>query len=84
MPSIADQADLKQVPGSNLVTVPVAINGAPKQFLLDIGTHPTRVSQAAVAELGLPETTKLATPIPLTSSSPIWAWASPVRPMFGL
>src|SRR6185437_11591344 len=33
-------------------------NGTAKQFLLDIGTDPTQVSQAAVAQLGLPENTK--------------------------
>ena len=58
LPDIADKVDLKQLHGSNLVTVPVAINGAPKQFLLDIGTRPTRISQAAVTQLGLPEATR--------------------------
>ena len=37
------------------MTVPVEINGKPKQFLLDIGTNPTEVSQATVAELSLPQ-----------------------------
>ncbi len=46
------------LPGTNLMLVPVAINGTPKQFLLDIGTNPTEVSQAAVTQLGLPENTK--------------------------
>ena len=62
-PLIADKVDLKQVPGSNLVTVPVLINGAPKHFLLEIGTRPTIVSQRTVAELGLPEKSKLTTPL---------------------
>ena len=53
-PSLADQADLVQVPGSDLRTVPVAINGQAKQFLLAIGTGPTEISQEAVADLGLP------------------------------
>ena len=59
LPSVADTVDLKQVPGSDLMTVPVEINGTPKQFLLDIGTNPTEVSQAAVTELGLPENVKM-------------------------
>jgi len=58
LPDVADKVDLKQLHGSNLVTVPVAINGVPKQFLLDIGTKPTRISQAAVTQLGLPEATR--------------------------
>jgi len=55
---LAASADLKPVPGGDLVTVPVEVNGTPKQFLLDIGTNPTEISQAAVAQLGLPESTK--------------------------
>ena len=58
LPLLAASADLKPVPGSDLMTVPVEVNGTPKQFLLDIGTNPTEISQAAVAQLGLPETTK--------------------------
>ena len=64
LPQIAATARMKQVAGSNLVTVPVAINGTQKQFLLDIGTRPTVVSQAAVGELGLPQISKLTTPLP--------------------
>jgi len=64
LPDVAAQVHLKQVAGSNLVTVPVVINRTPKQFLLDIGTRPTIVSQAAVAELGLPENRKLTVPLP--------------------
>ena len=55
LPDMADKVDLKQVRGSALVTVPVAINGVPKQFLLDIGTRPTRISPATVTALSLPE-----------------------------
>ncbi|HUO03249.1 MAG TPA: M56 family metallopeptidase, partial [Rhizomicrobium sp.] len=54
LPTLADQIDLNTVPGSDLRTVPVAINGRPRQFLLDISTGPTEISQAAVADLGLP------------------------------
>lgn len=59
LPDVADTVDLKQVRGTNLVTVPVAINGQPRQFLLDIGTKPTRISQATVAALSLPEATRV-------------------------
>jgi hypothetical protein len=54
LPAIAASVDLKDVPGSNLMTVPVAIDGKPKQFLLDIGTNPMEISQAAASELSLP------------------------------
>jgi hypothetical protein len=59
LPSLTDSADLKPLPGSDLMMVPVEINGTPKQFLLDIGTNPSEISRAAVAALGLPENTKL-------------------------
>ena len=55
LPAVADQVSLEQLAGTDLVTVPVAINGTPKHFLLDIGTDPTEVSQPTVAQLGLPE-----------------------------
>jgi beta-lactamase regulating signal transducer with metallopeptidase domain len=54
LPQIADTAELKPVAGTSLMTVPVMINGKPKQFLLDISANPSEVSQATVAELGLP------------------------------
>jgi len=55
-PKVAGKiVDLGTVPGSDLMTVPVEINGTPKQFLLDINTTPDAVSQAAVAALHLPE-----------------------------
>jgi hypothetical protein len=65
LPQIADTAELKPVAGSDLMTVPVEINGKPKQFLLDIGTSTMKVSQAAATELGLPEATKMTTSIQL-------------------
>jgi beta-lactamase regulating signal transducer with metallopeptidase domain len=61
--SVANSAELKEIPGSDLVTVPVEINGKPKQFLLDLSTNPTEVSQATVAELGLPQDTRLGSTI---------------------
>jgi hypothetical protein len=54
LPAIAASADLKEIPGSNLMTVPIEINGKPKDFLLDIGTDPMEISEAAVTELELP------------------------------
>ncbi len=59
LPAVADTVALKPLPESDLVTVPVEINGKPKQFLLDIGTNPTEVSQATVAELGLPQDARM-------------------------
>ena len=53
LPAVADSVALNDVPGSDLVTVPVEINGKPKQFLLDIGTNASEVTQAAVDELHL-------------------------------
>jgi hypothetical protein len=55
LPAVADTVELKDVPGSDLVTVPVEINGKPKQFLLDIGTNASAVSEATVNELHLTE-----------------------------
>jgi|GEM_PF-1687994 len=55
LPSVADSVDLKDAPDSDLKTVPVTINGKTKQFLLDIGTDPTEVSRATVADLALPD-----------------------------
>jgi hypothetical protein len=55
LPLVADKVELNAVPGSDLLTVPVALNGTPKQFLLDIGTKPDEVSVPVVKELGLPD-----------------------------
>jgi len=55
LPSLADSAKLVPAAGSNLMTVPVAVNGKPKQFLLDLGGGPTEVTPATAAELGLPQ-----------------------------
>ena len=55
LPAIADSVALNPVPGSDLVTVPVEVNGKPKQFLLNIGTNASEVSQAMVDELHLTE-----------------------------
>ena len=55
LPSVADTVALNPVSGSDLVTVPVEINGKPKQFLLNIGTNASEVSQATVNELHLTE-----------------------------
>lgn len=60
LPSLAGKISLEHVPGSDLMTVPVEINGAPKQFLLDFDTGPTEISEPAVAELHLPRAEKAA------------------------
>src|SRR5690348_18457092 len=65
LPQVADTAVLNPVAGSDLMTVPVAINGKPKKFLLDIGSGPMEVSQAAVTELSLPEAAKMTSTIQL-------------------
>src|ERR1700677_1306447 len=57
-PRIADQVDLKPVSGSDLMTVPVEINAAPRQFLLDVSRTADQVSQAPTDELHLPQTTQ--------------------------
>ncbi|HEX4117509.1 MAG TPA: aspartyl protease family protein [Rhizomicrobium sp.] len=55
-PKVAGKpVDLGSVPGNDMVTVPVEINGTPKQFLLDINTTPDTVAQTTVAALHLPE-----------------------------
>src|SRR5690348_10507308 len=59
LPEIVDQAPLEQMSGSDLMTVPVAVNGKTKQFLLDIGLRkPSEVSPSLMAELSLPEIPK--------------------------
>lgn len=55
-PSFADRVTLNPVAASNLMTVPVQINGTAKQFLLDVGGGPDEISAAAAAALALPQT----------------------------
>src|ERR1700722_12394844 len=69
LPLLAASADLKPVPGSDLMTVPVEVNGTPKQFLLDVGTNPTEISQIAVTQLGLPQAVKITEDISGSASS---------------
>jgi hypothetical protein len=52
-PVLADKAALKPVAGSHLMTVPVEINGTPKQFLLGLGSEPDEIAQSAADELNL-------------------------------
>lgn len=59
LPSLAASADLEQVPGSDLVTVPVAIGGKPKKLLLAVGSGASAVTQATVKELKLIDGIKL-------------------------
>ncbi len=59
------------------MTVPVAINGTAKHFLLDLGTSPTEVSQATAAGLGLPPVSRLSEPMQLGQFHEIGSPASP-------
>ena len=58
LPSLADTAKLVPVAGTNLMAVPVAINGKPKQFVLDLGGGTTQITEAAAADLALPGSTQ--------------------------
>jgi len=69
LPLLAASADLKPLPGGDLMLVAVEVDGTPKQFLLDVGTDPTQISQATVAQIGLPENTKLTENIGATGSN---------------
>jgi hypothetical protein len=56
LPEIANTAPLEPVSGSDLMTVPMMINGTSQKFLLDLGVKkPTAVSPELMAKLGLPE-----------------------------
>jgi len=59
LPAVADQVSLRKISGSELMTVPVRINGVEKQFLLDFDTDPTEISAPAVAELHLPHVNRM-------------------------
>ncbi len=54
LPSVAASAQLQPIPGSDLMTVPVGLNGTTKNLLLDVGSNATEISPAVVAELSLP------------------------------
>ncbi len=55
LPAIAVSAALNPIAGSDLVTVPVEINGKAKQFLLAVSANPSSVSSATVSDLKLIE-----------------------------
>jgi len=54
-PALADMVELNPVAESNLMTVPVAINGSPRKFLLRVGRTPDEVSDATASDLRLPQ-----------------------------
>ena len=58
LPKVAASIALKPLAGSDLMLVPVSINGVAKQFLLDVGENSTEISQQAVTDLGLPANPK--------------------------
>lgn len=54
LPSVAASVQLQPIPGSDLMTVPVGLNGTTKNLLLDVGSNATEISPAMVTELSLP------------------------------
>ncbi len=56
-PELLNTITMEPVAGSDLMTVPITINGKQKQFLLDTGDATTQVSEVMVRDLGLPEHT---------------------------
>jgi hypothetical protein len=60
VPEFLNSIVMAPVEGSDLMTVPILINGKQKNFLLSTGEPTTQVSQALVRDLGLPETTYMA------------------------
>jgi len=58
-PALADMVDLDPVMGSNLMTVPVAINGSSRKFLLHVGRTPDEVSDATASDLHLPQAARI-------------------------
>lgn len=82
-PSLADKVDLKQVPGSNLMTVPVAIDGTSKQFLLDVGANPDEISQATATELHLSQIDRRAATEALVDTDSYFRFQAPVFDVMG-
>jgi hypothetical protein len=78
LPALADTAALTALPGSNLMTVPVAINGKPKQFLLALGSNPDEISQGTVSELGLPQIDRRSASNPLGEQNATFRFEAPV------
>ena len=73
LPKIAATVALQSITSSDLMTVPIAINGAPKRFLLDIGMNPTEISQQAVTDLHLPANPKSTELLQFGSGAPFAA-----------
>jgi hypothetical protein len=59
-PEFLNTIVMAPVAGSDLMTVPILINGKQKNFLLNTGEPTTQVSQALVRDLGLPESIYMA------------------------
>jgi beta-lactamase regulating signal transducer with metallopeptidase domain len=53
-PKLMASASLESVPGSDLMTVPVSINGSPQEFLLDLDLRGAMVLPELVSRLSLP------------------------------
>jgi Aspartyl protease len=56
-PQLLNSVAMTQIAGSNLMAVPISINGTARKFVIDTGDVGTEVSQAMVRDLGLPENT---------------------------
>jgi len=59
-PEFLNTMVMEPVAGSDLMTVPVTVNGKQKKFLISTSEPITMVSQAMVRDMGLPETTYMA------------------------
>jgi hypothetical protein len=63
LPKIADTAPLDQLSGTDLMVVPVTLNGSTERFLLDLGMNkPTAISPELMAKLSIPEKSKTEAP----------------------
>lgn len=67
LPKIADTVAMNPIPGSDLMAVPVKINATAEQFLLNLSTNPTEVSQATVDKLSLPDVRRIGQPFQVGS-----------------
>ncbi len=56
-PQLLNSVAMTPVAGSNLMTVPVTINGTARKFVIDTGDPGTQVSRAMVRDQSLPENT---------------------------
>jgi len=77
-PSFANRAALNPVAGSKLVTVPLSVGGTTKQFLLDVGTAPDEVSEAAANDWHLTRIDRLTSQGPTDINNSSFRFEAPV------